>query len=105
MEDGTPYARQPLQLDAYGSLPVMVEGGPDGQARATLLPDVTDNIQPAMIAAQGGSDEKPSSPIQSKLNGYAVGRPSSPHRLSMVIVAVVCMGVSCLSMQNPAALT
>lgn len=77
MEDGTPYARQPLQLDAYGSLPVMVEGGPDGQARATLLPDVTDNIQPAMIAAQGGPDDKPSSPVQSKLNGCAFDRLSN----------------------------
>ncbi|KAK9825253.1 hypothetical protein WJX74_003416 [Apatococcus lobatus] len=77
MEDGTPYAGQPIQLDAYGSLPVMVEGGPDGQARATLLPDVTDNIQPAMIAAQGGSDDKPSSPPPSKLNGHL---PTHHHR-------------------------
>ena len=96
MEDGTPYARQPLQLDAYGSLPVMVEAGPDGQARATLLPDVTDNIQPAMIAAQGGSDDKPSSPVQSKLNGYAFGRPSSLFHLCMFNVAVMLMTVPCL---------
>ncbi|KAK9850077.1 hypothetical protein WJX84_003336 [Apatococcus fuscideae] len=69
MEDGTPIGRRPVHLDPYGSLPVIMQGGPDGDERATLLPDVTDNIQPAMIAAQSSPDDKPATPRSARLHG------------------------------------